>query len=722
MSAEAPQERRIALALALVLPWLMLLVTDWTVTPVGMIDAWVYRALGRDLVQGNASLGEYYYAARPFVLVPRYLLTRVFLEGSAHFLYGVLCATALLLAVLDFLTSVARRGSWVPGVLIFGTCHYLLRSLGWGYVDGSILAWFMVGLAGVARWYRPGAGPRVRWSGALVAGGCFGAMLVTHPMSLPMLLTPLTLIAWQGRRHALPRTGSLGLALVLGSVATLLACAVVCQGLYGRFSFFGPIVQAALHITPSTWKLVLEQWLPRANWLVIGCFGWLSAVGVLASSAVRRTRLTSFEGFAVLQGLGLLTAMVALELFTPAYWLEYPWFVSYFLPSALLVATALLGERTKGVASLRATVGLAAVVACVAALTYRFEVAYFVPSQAPQFLPVRQPELWLGKIPLFNLQLAVVLVSLVGLGAWRWLARRPGPRSTLVAAAAVTLVTSGPINFVAPGDAPESQAATSIAQAMVIVQDELHGTRPLYWYDDQSPLARVFQSIASTHLSAFSRIKDSYPDGARSYRGNGHSSYDFFEKGDAVVVLDDTADRFARAQRSFSDVGIDLKETRRAKLQLGDRSYWLIFAVVEPRHWLLRASDAASNVPHPTSTPTERISEHEKGYLAFGPYMHLSPGTYRVTYHLRLIERGDASAIALVDVGNFAGPSPQVFKAEQIFPANAGPDGTVDRTFEFTIKEEVLLAEFRVFAEGNARLAFRSVEVQPPERVVPPTR
>ena len=123
MTTRADPERRFAIFAALSLPWLMLWLTDWTVTPVGMVDAWIYRALGRDLLHANTTLSEYYYAARPFVLVPRYLLTRVFLEGAAHTVYGVLCAHVLLFAVLDFLTSVARPTTRLPGVVLFGTCR-----------------------------------------------------------------------------------------------------------------------------------------------------------------------------------------------------------------------------------------------------------------------------------------------------------------------------------------------------------------------------------------------------------------------------------------------------------------------------------------------------------------------------------------------------------------------------------------------------------------------
>ena len=289
MSAKGDSERRFALLAAVLLPYLMLLVADWTVTPLGLVDAWIYRALGRDLIHANASMGEYYYAARPFVLVPRYLLTRVFLEGIAHAIYGLVCAHVLLFSVLDFLTSVARPGTRLPGVLLFGCCVYLLRSLGWGYIDGSLITWFMVGLAAMARWYRPGASVRGRTLAALVAGGCFTAMLLTHPMTLPMMLTPLGLALWLQRQKLTrqPRWWVLWLELAAGGVGTVLSMGVVCELLYGRFLFFMPIVGAALRISSADWKQPLQSWLFLANWLLPVAFAVFCSTGVWALAKMR---------------------------------------------------------------------------------------------------------------------------------------------------------------------------------------------------------------------------------------------------------------------------------------------------------------------------------------------------------------------------------------------------------------------------------------------------
>ncbi|MDP1822137.1 MAG: DUF4214 domain-containing protein [Archangium sp.] len=587
MTPAETTERRFALAMVLLLPWLMLLVTDWTVTPVGMVDGWIYRALGRDLVHANASFSDFYYPARPFVLVPRFLLTRLLSEGVAHAVYSFLCFQVLLLAVFDLLTSLARPGTRLAGVLLFGTCMYLLRTLGWGYVDGSIVTWFVIGLAGLARWYRTGATPRSQHLGALVAGGCFIAMLTTHPMTLPMLLTPLALVGWRQSQTPQARPWRLWLVVVFGAGTAVVAMAVICKVLYGRSLFFMPVVHAALELTTATWKHPLTTWVLNANWLVLIGFACLVSVLMLAGGAARKARLTAFEGFAYLNLVALMALMVAVELFTGGYWLEYGWFASYFLPAALLALAAMLGERTKS-ASTTGMEGLAVALVVGAALAYRLEAPYVVRYFDQRFFPFRLSAQWLGAVPLATLQAGIALCSVIGLVTWRWLVARPGPGSLFFAGFLVALVNGAPINRVPPGDALESAAAASVSQSIGLIQDELAGRSPRYWYDDASPFAYLFQDISAAHLGAYSRFQAPFPDGAQK-RDASKDPSDFFAAG--LVILDDTAERFPRAQRSFADVGYALKETRREQVPVGERSYSLIIATVEP------ARDAGSPSP-----------------------------------------------------------------------------------------------------------------------------
>ncbi len=706
--------RRIAIGSALLLPWLMLLVTNWTVTPLGMVDAWIYRALGGDLVNANVSLGDYYYAARPFVLVPRYLLTRLFPEDAANFAYGLLCAQVLLLAVFDFLTSVARPTTRLPGVVLFGTCLYLVRCLGWGYVDGSLITWFMVGLAGVARWYRAQTSPRRRVLGALVAGGCFVAMLTTHPMTAPMLLTPLGLIALSQRQTKQARAWLLWLTMFLGGLATVASMGAICRALYGRFFYFMPIIDEALRIKSADWKHPVLSWFFQANWLVPVAFGGVLSALALLLASMRRRRLTSFEAFAYLNAVVLMVVMTGLEIFTPAYWLEYSFFTSYFLPSTLLAIAALLGERSKGNGTSWTMGGLIAVFAIVAGAIYRLESPYYLPSFGQQHYPFRVTRLWLEAVPLAGLQWGIATLAAAGLIAWRWTIKRPKAHSVLCAGALVALVTGGPINFAAPGDAADSQAAASVATAIGLIQAELKGRRASYWYDDQSPLRCVFLSISSAHLASYSHLSRAYPQGARSYKVNGYGSFDFFEKGDAVVILDDTPQRFVQAQQAFAAAGIELNELRREELHFRDRSYWLIIGTLEPRQLTLGLTDSLTTLTAAVTSKQERVSEREKGFLAFGPYMHLKQGKYQVTFHLQLLGKADGDDLGFVEAGAFSGTPSQMFQTAPLLASTAGPDGMIDKTLEFTLKEEASLAEFRVVTAGNSRLAFRSISVQPP--------
>lgn len=701
-------ERHFAIAAAVVLPWLMLLVTDWTVTPVGMVDAWIYRALGRDLVHANASMGDYYYAARAFVLVPRYFLTRFLLEGVAHAAYGLICAHLLLLAVLDLLTSIAKPVTRLPGVLAFGTCLFLLRSLGWGYIDGSLITWFMIGLAGVARWYRPGGN---RHAAALVAGGCFAAMLATHPMTLPLLVTPVGLMIWLQRRDRRPGWWRLWVDLVLGGLGALLLMGVLARLLYGRFFFFMPIVEASRAISTQAWKRPFEAWLPGANWLVLLFFTWLASALLLIIARLRRVELTPFERFAWLNAVGLMTLMGAIELFTNGYWLEYPWFASYFLPGALLAIAAIVGERREEPSTIIPAASLAAVFVFGAALAWHLEIPYFAPALPDPYFPARVPQLWLGVVPLIGLQLGLALLALVLVLVWRGEERSPSVLLLIILA----FLIAGPINQIAPGDEAEAQSSASVARVIGLIQDELKGSRPAYWYDAANPLARLFVSISSGHLAYYSQLGAGYPKGSRALRPTLGNTTFFFEAGDPVVILDETTERFPRAQQSFSEIGIALTETRRVPLRIADRGYWLIFARLEPKRLVLRANELATNLKAAVATPQERSSDREKGFLSFGPYVHLAAGPHRVVFHLRLLDKADAEVIGSIDVVDLFGKAPRTFAGRPLIASAALSNGDLDAALEFTLKEPAQSAEFRTFTAGNSRLALRSVEIQRPE-------
>ncbi len=716
MIAKADSERRFAILAALLLPYLMLLVVDWTVTPVGLIDAWIYRALGRDLVHANASMGEYYYAARAFVLVPQYLLTRLFREGPAHVLYGLACAHVLLFSVLDFLTSVARPRTRLPGVLLFGACLYLLRSLGWGYIDGSLLTWFMVGLAGMARWFRPGTSAFNRRLSALLAGACFIAMLLTHPMTLPMLVTPLGLAVWLQQRagtHAnRPRWWVLWLELAAGGLGAVLVMGIVCQWLYGRFLFFMPIVNAALRISSADWKRPVQAWLITSNWLLPFVFAVLAGAGVWVMARVRRLHLTGFERFAYVNVASLFTLLVFIELFTHGYWLEYSWFVSYFLPATLLALTAMVGERIR-VSSPRVMMGMFAVVVGASSLAYLLELPYVLPQYLTSYFPYRAPPPD-GIASLESIQFVVAAAALLGLLVLRSRSRRPTAGATLFAGAVTALVLGGPVNYMGRGDEAESQFSASIAEAIVTIQDELKDRRPAYWYDDRSPLSRVFVSISSGHLASYSLLGGAYPEGARVFRTIAPGRNRFFATGDPVVIFDETMERFPRAQRAFAELGIALTETRRVRMDLGERSFWIVFASLNPARQVMRALDLQTNLKAATSSHSERVSEREKGFLSYGPYVPFAPGTHHVTFHLRVLDTPSGEDLGLVEVGQFAGTDPITFQRAKLLASEAGPNGELDIPFEFTSKEAVLAVEFRTFTEGNSRLELRSIDVETP--------
>lgn len=88
----------------------------------------------------------------------------------------------------------------------------------------------------------------------------------------------------------------------------------------------------------------------------------------------------------------------------------------------------------------------------------------------------------------------------------------------------------------------------------------------------------------------------------------------------------------------------------------------------------------------------------ESGYLHFGPYLRVSPGTYRATFN---IETGSQGEVGDADAAALQGS--RIFAATKL---KAGPN-----TIEFAIDKAVGDLELRVISNGSAKVALSTIEI-----------
>ena len=121
-----------------------------------------------------------------------------------------------------------------------------------------------------------------------------------------------------------------------------------------------------------------------------------------------------------------------------------------------------------------------------------------------------------------------------------------------------------------------------------------------------------------------------------------------------------------------------------------------------------RASDGRARVVSPDDP-------RPAGWMAFGPFIHLPAGRYRVTFRLRARRAGAArDEIGLVDV--FHQPGVTLARRELV-PSMFPADGWRDVTLDFAIEDPGGAGglEFRVRTERNWELGADVISLSPTE-------
>lgn len=96
----------------------------------------------------------------------------------------------------------------------------------------------------------------------------------------------------------------------------------------------------------------------------------------------------------------------------------------------------------------------------------------------------------------------------------------------------------------------------------------------------------------------------------------------------------------------------------------------------------------------------------QPGYLVFGPYMQLKPGTYQLVAKGKL--SGTAKKLGMLDVATEKGE--RILMMQPIYADGQVPDGVIT-TAAFEVDRQVTDAEFRLFVEGNVKGTFNGYEL-----------
>ena len=324
--------------LLLLLPLLLLLINQiWIFNLNGNLDPWFYFGYFIRLKQYLIAFPDVYYGSRLSWILPGYLAYSLFSPLVASYVLHLsfyYLATLSLYFILK--SSVGRRAAFLASASM-GSYAFFLLAIGWDYVDGAGIAYFLITVL-MLSW----AARKESWAVWMVlAGVFFGALIYTNLIWLVFAPSLIIYCALTHRPHRRRKTSIKIAAFVGGILAITLLLGSINYSIGGKFFFFMPSVNFVLGNAgkPNPWRIDWHEWLPRATWLVLPLIVLLGSTATLVLS---QSRKSSEESDVVpLQAIFIASflSMIFLEVKAVPV-LQHTYYVSYLIPSMFLAIGA----------------------------------------------------------------------------------------------------------------------------------------------------------------------------------------------------------------------------------------------------------------------------------------------------------------------------------------------------------------------------------------------
>jgi hypothetical protein len=287
-----------AVPVLLVLPWLILVADPRWVYGSLYRDAWIYFGFFQDLPGHLRAYPDFYGCSRLSVTLPGWVMYRVLPPVAANLVLHLAVYYAAVFAGDAVFARVGGRRVGRLVAVLLGGHPFFLKAVGWDYVDGFVIAYFLLTQAMLAR-----ATESERWRAwVMLAGAAAGAMVVANLAHTPLLLALGVWFVVLNRRSPRSAAGW----FVLGAGVLLLLLGLVSGSLGGRFFFLAPSLNFVANYSTGIARMYVHspaEWIGRAVWLVFPAAACLGAVVAL----VRRAGM-SFVQWHLLAAVGLLLA------------------------------------------------------------------------------------------------------------------------------------------------------------------------------------------------------------------------------------------------------------------------------------------------------------------------------------------------------------------------------------------------------------------------------
>jgi hypothetical protein len=563
VSVWSRKELLLGVVILLVMPALLACADPGWLFPPPAIDSWIYLGFFRHYPEyQSTTFPGTYYGSRLSWVVPGYCAHQILPPVAANCVLHLSVYFVALLSLFEALRhTTSPRAALLAALTLAGHSPFL-DAVGWDYVDGVGLAYYLLTWALLVRAARSTA-PRLWLIGAGGgAAGAFYANLAWLPL-LGLCLPGYIVLRrrWHGERIWSIAKSQIG--LMLSGFAALSVCLGAVNKLAGgAFTFFLPSLQHVARTTGQTnpWFVPCSVWLPLAYWII-----WPAAT-VLACVlyAARRQRgpgdtVSGYWWPVNFLVIGLMFLLAELR-GNPLLQLNY--YASYLIGPLMLAFGTVLATPLAGLSrpAFGAALGLVA---------------------AGAVLHVG------GAVPV-NLTVALVgtLVGLTGLGAQlraQW---------GVLACLALTSGASAFLPFQSAWPYHADFRPTSLAERINLysrvtataqqvddlaqTQQALAGrTKVWFWYDSKEALGNEYKSLAAIWLWAYSLINDRFPIWSDPKGWT-------LCPGDLVIVPSQDREVVSRALASGRNHPLALRLLGTRSVGEGETRYTLAVFVLEP--------------------------------------------------------------------------------------------------------------------------------------------
>jgi hypothetical protein len=532
----------------LALPWLALAADPLWVYSGLARDAWAYWGLMQDLPGGLAAFRDHYSAGRLSALLPGAAVYSLLSPVAANLVLHVGVHTVAVLSGYAAVAAVAGRRAAFLAAVALGTNPFFLRAAGWDYVDGYVIAYFLLATALAARAGRPGRHWRVWCAAAGAAGGCAVVGYLSAALLLPGIAALFLVTNRGGGRHP---AEAAGFWAIVGFFAAFALFAAASKLLGGPVVFFLPsLVYAGRTFGPEAAAQFIfppHEWASRAAWLVLPAAAAVGAVVFLVRWASRRGESNPAAAVLQLQLLGLAGILVVTqvrgEFGALQVWLAASWAL---LAPAVLSVGGQLGRWADALSADQFRLVAAGWVAV-------FTLAAVPPDRLG--FPA-----WAAAVPL-GVALAAAMLGLVAVQVFP-------ARATVGFTVAVLLAGAGAVardhfriaNSVCNPEARvrfdrcqafdprRAECFRTIAEANAFARSLAPAGKVWFWYNLDDPLGPVYDTAAHTDFHYLQVVNLRFPDLAdgKVWRGDPVQTI-ARAGGGAVVVLSDRPDAADRA-------------------------------------------------------------------------------------------------------------------------------------------------------------------------------